>query len=310
MAASRYHSPNYLRTSLIQQLQIFVLLLVSVIINALLLVNVEPNDKSYELTTETMQFKGFDWYVRKDGVGNPGNNTWRLNNVAVDADGKLRLRIVQQNGVWTCAEFGTNEKLGYGEYIFTVENMLNWDKNVVAAGFKYLDDSNELDIELTKWGNLTTNAGFTVQPEPYVASNHIKFNLPIDIPNTRHIIHHYPNDISFRIEKQDGTELWGWKYTGTHVPEEMQYFVFQLWLVQGKPPSNNKPAELIISDFKFVPMSGPTPVPVPTPGTDVPEVVKDLRDELASQKKLSAIRAIAYGTETNLKKISGIKAIL
>lgn len=209
-----------------------------------------------------MNWKNYDWYVR-NSTGGPGPNTFKSNNVSIDAQGNLVLQITKQNGQWTCAEAGLNKQLGYGEYIFTLASPIKYDKNVVAAGFTYGDDNNELDIEYSYWGGNTTNVGFTVQPAPYISKNNIEFNVPEGISGYKNIIHFYPNnDISFRIEDGNGIVLKSWGYTGTRVPNVNQTFIFNLWLFNGKAPTALSPQIMSVKDFVFVPQ-GQTPTPVP-----------------------------------------------
>lgn len=55
---------------------------------------------------------------------------------------------------------------GYGVYAFTVQKGYeNIDPNAVIALFTYLDDTHEIDIEISKWGNRNSdNTQYVVQP--------------------------------------------------------------------------------------------------------------------------------------------------
>ena len=66
-------------------------------------------------------------------------------------------------------------------------------------------------------------------------------------------------------------------------------------------PSNGKPSEMVISDFTFTPFNS---------NDDINQAVADLRDELASQEKLTEIREVINSNDTNAKKVSKIKTII
>ena len=250
-------------------------------------------------------WKGLDWTIRPDGQGGPANNHWRGNNVVFDANDNLHIKITKQGGLWTCGQISTAHLLGYGVYKFVLASPVNFDKNIVAAGFTYLDDKNELDIEFSKWADDNwPNTGFTVQPGPYVEGvNNFNFDLPNDVVGLTCIIEHYPHgDIRFVINNPEtGTSITH-LYKGSHVPAELQKFMFNIWLVNGIPPSDLKETEMVISDFQFTPM--------PVNENEVEKAVADLRAELASQKKLSQIRSIVNSTKTATKKVNEIKVIV
>src|SRR5690606_14139601 len=103
-----------------------------------------------------INFSGYQWLVRDtDNVRyGPGPNLFSnsTENVWVDDQGKLHLRIVNRNEKWYCAEVTLNQKVGYGKYIFYINSSLSsLDDNVVAGLFTYLDDTQEIDIEFSKW---------------------------------------------------------------------------------------------------------------------------------------------------------------
>ena len=300
-----------METSIIIQLKTIVLLLTAIISNyQAILGDTTPIYPSESRAVETqMIWKNMDWYTRREGQAPPAANYWKPENAYIDASGALHLKITKgADGTWYCAEWGSNEMFGYGDIVFTVQSPLLLDKNVVLSGYKYLDDQNELDIEVTRWGDVSAigNAGFTVQPAPYIdTENHLRFDVSENMVNTVHTIHHYLSDISFEISKQDGTTLKSWQATPDLYPEEKAYFVFNLWLVDAQPPSDGKPVEIIISDFKFIPMNAGD-----DSNTDIGKAVLDLRTELASQKKLTKIRTIVNGQGTLASKINQVKVII
>src|SRR5207248_8554940 len=64
-------------------------------------------------------FSGHTFEVRNGG-GGPGPNAWSNQNVWVDANGWLHLKISQQAGQWSCAEIWSHEALGFGTYQFKI----------------------------------------------------------------------------------------------------------------------------------------------------------------------------------------------
>ena len=133
----------------------------------------------------TISFSGYSWYVENSAQPvNPGPNCWSNSpeNVWVDENGWLHLKITYSNGHWYCAELTSTRTFGYGTYAFyTASRIDTLDKNVVLGLFAYKDDSHEVDIEFSKWGILDySNGWFTVQPPPYINGvNQKSFNIQL-----------------------------------------------------------------------------------------------------------------------------------
>ena len=122
-----------------------------------------------------INFAGMCWEVRSSEVAVPaGPNyyTSSANDVYVDSQGHLHMKIVFRNGKWYCSEIISTETTGYGTYVFYAKGPVHdFDKNV-CLGFFTWDDNllkaghiSEIDIELTTWGHsLWQNLHFSVQP--------------------------------------------------------------------------------------------------------------------------------------------------
>jgi hypothetical protein len=116
-------------------------------------------------------FSGHTFEVR-DGGGGPGPNAWSNQNVWVDANGWLHLKISQQAGQWSCAEIWSDEALGFGAYQFKIAGHPEaLDRNIVLGLFNYPtpdigpDGTNEIDIEFATWGASQPQHGnWTVWP--------------------------------------------------------------------------------------------------------------------------------------------------
>lgn len=151
----------------------------------------------------TIAFSGYSWNV-KDSYGsrsNPGLNYWSssTNNVWVDGNGWLHLKITYMNGKWYCAEVSTVNSLGYGTYVFyTASRIDNLDKNVVVGLFSYVDDNHEVDIEFSRWGDANAhNAWYTVQPRPYDITNQKSFDISLNGYYSTHWFTWSPNQVFF-----------------------------------------------------------------------------------------------------------------
>ena len=61
----------------------------------------------------------FQWEVRKSsGLSGPGPNIFDPGNVSLLPNGDLKLNVTPRDGIWTCAELQTTERLGLGTYQF------------------------------------------------------------------------------------------------------------------------------------------------------------------------------------------------
>ena len=90
----------------------------------------------------TIEFSGYTWTI-KDSYGKhtgPGTNYFSgsKENVYVDPNGKLHLRLTMRNDKWYCPEVRMLNNLGYGSYIFHIDSLENpLDKDIVVGLFMY-----------------------------------------------------------------------------------------------------------------------------------------------------------------------------
>jgi hypothetical protein len=218
-------------------------------------------------------FSGYTWEVKNSGSHKwgPGPNLWSNSNenVWVDRDGKLHLKITNQNGVWHSAEVVNTQTLGYGTYRFYVQGRPDqMDPYVVLGLFTYDGQSEdaaanhyrEIDIEFIKWGDPeATNLSYTVQPYTKKQNMAVK-NAKLDGPYSTHSFNWTPRRVDFLSlhGHRDAPGKWfiinEWSYQGNDIPDSKNEKVdINLWLYQGKPPLNKKEVEIVISKFEFIP---------------------------------------------------------
>ncbi len=133
-----------------------------------------------------VNFSGFQWRVRKVPSARGGTkNPYDPNNVYVDQSGALHLQVVNRNNQWTCSEVNVTRSLGFGTYVFTVEDTSNMDPAAFFTIFTWdhstkQGNHGEFDINISRWGdpqNERENAQFVVQPA-FLPLNLTRFKAP------------------------------------------------------------------------------------------------------------------------------------
>ncbi|MHA1279233.1 MAG: T9SS type A sorting domain-containing protein [Candidatus Helarchaeota archaeon] len=216
------------------------------------------------LPARTINFAGTTWYV-KSGYGGPGPNYWSDSeqNVWLDANGWLHLKIRYSNGIWYCSEVYTTEFTQYGMHRFYIIGRLDsLDRNVVFAPFLYANDYAEIDIEFSTWGqsNPWFNAQYVVQPGQN-PGNVDRFWISLNGDYSTHYINWWPDSIRFKSIHGHYQEppnpnflIHEWLYTGDDIPSQTENLRvhINLWLYQGQPPSNGQNVEAVIKDADLV----------------------------------------------------------
>jgi hypothetical protein len=196
-----------------------------------------------------------------------------------DAAG-LHLTIHKTGSFWYSTEVILNESHGYGTYAFQTtsrQDILNpnatfgaftWDS---AGGDTIPNNPNrEIDFEDGRWGKAAdpTNSQVVVQPY-YVNGNLQRITLPdlsVDAALTRFFTWS-PNRIEFYTLRGHYSPLsfppeavihhYTYVANGTtrRVPTPGQEnFRFNLWLFQSSAPVGNEPVEVVVNDFKYLPL--------------------------------------------------------
>lgn len=206
-----------------------------------------------------IKWKGQIWDVRTE-YGEPGPNYFSSSGVYVDDQNRMHLQIIKKNGKWYCSEIDNRKKFKYGTFTCKFASpVFTYDKNSICGMFTYLDDSQELDIELTKWGQSSgNNIWYSVQPYYKKGNNKGFTNLSgVKGENTIHIIDWQPNYVRFTTKTSTGKVLADFNYTNVAgIPKNPEYLIFNAWL-QGVP-SDGKNIDFIVSDFSYQPSTSRT----------------------------------------------------
>lgn len=139
----------------------------SLLFAALFLVSCHQSDPPEKVGREGDQvnFAGRAWTVKiyEDRQWGPGPNFFSGNpeDVFVDEQGFLHLRIANRDGRWLSSEVVSNDKFGYGTYIFTIEGETETFADNTILGLFTWDNTtffeaanSEVDIEISRWGEV------------------------------------------------------------------------------------------------------------------------------------------------------------
>jgi hypothetical protein len=230
--------------------------------NGVVAVVVAKGRPAAPIVTKVVHFSGYDWTVRNSGSDRGGEpNLYDADNVWTDDKGYLHLRMALHNGRWTCAEVSMNRSLGYGSYHFVVQDSTHLPPSGVLGLFTWdemrsADFRSELDVELSRWGNLTgKNAQYVVQPF-YVPENVSRFTVPPGV--LTHVFRWEPGKASFKTMR--GSEAGpGAKAVGEHVfssgiPIPASETVhMDLYDFHHAKSASQQPAEVVIEKFEYLP---------------------------------------------------------
>ena len=210
---------------------------------------------------EYVNFSGRRWRVKNPSARfGPGPNYFSnsTENVQIDSNGYLHLRIKKREKEWYCAEVILDENLGYGKYSFEFDSPIHrLDENIVLGLFTWDDEARqeycrEFSIKITRWGiKDNDNIHFIVQP----------FDRKENVYRTRsgkkgngliYSFDWYPDKILFCCYDGERRVI-RWEYIGPDVPKPgKENARINLWLYKGDPPSNKKEAEVIIKSFTYI----------------------------------------------------------
>jgi len=213
--------------------------------------------------TRVITFSGYEWTVKKstNPVGPPASGNYFSDspeNVWVDLQGRLHLKITRRGGKWYCPEVICSRSLGYGTYRFTLESdIAALDKNVVLGMFTWDDDPTsahrEIDIEFSRWGQAgDPNSQYVVQPWDQ-AGHRYRFTCPSISGQSVHSLVWAAGSVTF-TSTHGQTQLGSWIFDGAGVPTSgAEHPRINLWLLNGSsaPPSDEKEVEITVTGFEF-----------------------------------------------------------
>ena len=233
-------------------------------------------------TAATITWKGQVWDVTgAEPIGAPsgGQINGNANNVTVDANGYLHVKITQSGSTFTGAQLFTQKNLGFGTYQFQIEgDLANLEKGVVLGLFPYgptagigVDGENEIDIEFSKWNDTGSgnNADFTYYPQ----TGHGDSNYTPSFEHNFFINFGGATQTTSRIEwtstSINSTVMTGFQPIGTtanvvspndyyapsnpsvKIPQQALPLGINLWTYGSKP---TRALDIVIRDFTFVPL--------------------------------------------------------
>jgi hypothetical protein len=220
-----------------------------------------------------LNFCGYDWWLKSSaGPVGPGPNHFSdsTNNVWLDAQGRLHLRITNRSNQWQCAEIVSARTFGYGSYRFEVASDANTiNLSAVLGLFTWSDDPaythREIDVECSRWGNAAdaNNAQFVVQPWD-TAGHLIRYPVPGGLAASTHLFTWETNRVTFRSQRGSYSPnpgpaivITNWTYS-LDVPQSGNENVrLNLWLFNGVAPVGNQEVECVVKSFQFVPLGTP-----------------------------------------------------
>ncbi len=214
------------------------------------------------IISKVLHFSGYDWMVRAAASDRGGEtNSYDPANAWIDQKGYLHLQMAVHDGRWSCANVRLTSGLGYGTYRFVVQDSADLQPSAVLGIFT-LDEGkpdeirNELDIELSRWGEPgKKNAQYVVQPY-YVPENISRFMVPAGV--LTHTLRWQPGVASFKTTR--GPEVGsGSKSISEHVftsgvPTPAAETVhIELYEFHHSKNISQRPAEVVIEKFEYLP---------------------------------------------------------
>jgi len=212
-----------------------------------------------------VNFSGYQWRVRKVPSNRGGTrNPYDPSNVYVDQSGALHLQILNRNNQWTCSEVNMTRSLGYGTYVFTVEDTSNLDPAVSFTMFTWDHSSTqgnhgEFDVNVGRWGdpqNQIGDAEYAVQPS-FLPLNMSRFKVPSG--KLQHTIVWEEGRVTMLTSQVSGKES---RLVSKHVftdevPRPVDESVRMALYVYSDPnhtlPAINHRTEVVVDHFEFLP---------------------------------------------------------
>jgi hypothetical protein len=201
---------------------------------------------------KTLQFGGYPWEMRETSSDAGGSkNLYDPDNAWTDSRGFLHVRILKRDRGWSSAEVKLGRSLGYGSYMFVVEDVSHLEPAVVFAMFTWDDAApREMDIEISRWGELADKNGqFVIQPY-LVPANTVRFNAPAG-PLT-YWMDWQPDRVTFRTKKGADTVAEHVFTSGIPSPGSERIHM-NMYVYGNKKNPLQHGAEVIVEKFEYLP---------------------------------------------------------
>jgi len=232
----------------------------------------KKENKPDQVVNKIIDFSNYQWSVRNNESREPPNgNLFSQKNVNLDSRNRLHLLLTKDQGKWKSAQVYNTQSLGYGKYTFHIEAPLDkLDANVVMAFFVYEknkenNELTEIDIEFAKWGNEErfNNSQYVIQRVKFGSEKFVSDYKTSLIDNkSTHIMEwkrHYVRFTSLQGNTEDRSKtssiIKDVTFKGEDIPvPHREVASFSLWTYKRKGPLNQKPVEIIVDNFKFIPL--------------------------------------------------------
>jgi hypothetical protein len=213
-----------------------------------------------------LEWAGVNWTVKRtvENIAiSPGPNLFNsgTDNVFLDGNSWLHLKIINSSGHWLCSELIADTSLGYGTYTFylksrvdqmdlnSVLGIFTWDDIAPYATQMPEDYYREFDIEFSYWSIPGNDVGqYVIQPWN-IPANMSRFPIGSEV-NTIHQWTWKKDTISFISRRENSSVIAQFEYTGAYYKHPgMENIRINLWLNFGQAPSGTQ--EAILSGFEF-----------------------------------------------------------
>ena len=212
----------------------------------------------------SVEFSGYHWQV-KEGYASPGQNRWSKENVRIDAEGQLHLRLKHKANGWYCSEIRSVEWFRYGSFLFhLIANPTHLDPQIVLGMFLYNEMSqNEIDVEISRWGKESeTNLHYSLHNRngPVMVEDFL-LNLSEGDFST-HRIDWLSDRIVYSSQYGHRQDLQGLVFRkivaaseseDTFLPNGKMRVHLNLWLFRGNAPDPDGDVEVILRRFIYLP---------------------------------------------------------
>jgi hypothetical protein len=208
-----------------------------------------------------LTFSGYEWEIRDTPSDRGGSNEYDASNVWTDDRGHLHLKLAQREGRWTSAEVMLTRALGYGTYVFVVQDVSKLDP-AASVGLLTWDDQGadqnhrELDIEVGQWGDArAANAQYVIQPY-YVPANVRRFTAPPG--RLTHSFRWEPGLASFRTVRAAGLDAGApiiarHEFTSGVPTPGNERVCMNLYFFRYSPSAPQRDVEVVIERFQYLP---------------------------------------------------------